>query len=788
LNPERREFVGFTLVLALLLVAFFSDCLLTGKILSPADVVLRQNAFKECRPDPNQEYEPLNRLLIDPVLQFQPWLEFNRAEFRAGRIPLWNPYAGCGTPHLANSQNAAFDPFHLVAYLGNLPDVYVWMAALRLAWAGWGMFLLARAWGYGPWGRWFCGLVYPFCGFLILWLLYPVTSVAIWLPWMVWASHRLISRPSARGVALLALCAGASALAGHVQTTLHVGMWAGIWVLYHLFLAPAAQPPPLRSRIMLFLLWITAILLGIALAAVSLLPLGAYLSRSPIWADRLQEHPPWWVVPAPRLLEAFTTAIPYLYGSQRAGHPNLARALNLQNINESAGGFTGILTLACLAPFAVLRDRNRSLVRFLCAMLLLSVLGAFQWPPVSNLLRALPLLRVVDHRRLTLWIAFTLILLAGRGLDALVSADRIPRAWKRAWIISALLLACVGIAIGFLGPAFREHIAASAKRQIVTQNPPGEPSWSNRIGPHLDRCFQAMPFILGFPAIQLAALGISASLWSASRCSRGQFRATVLGLVLIDLFCFGRGYNPAIPRELDRPISPLIQRLRQVAPPPARILPIGEELPPNILMRYGLADIRNYDSIELKRILDYFETLYETSFPPEARSSRRPITWKGVVRALDRLRDAGVAVIVASTPPPPYVFSRVESLGPMFLAFTDAASPRIMRPAPGEIRIDRMADSVDPDFIPETFDPGWKAVMDGQPGPAIAARDTFLALTPSLHVSAILWRYDPVEFRAGALLSLFAGAATLVLLLRGPRSEKSPGGFQHAEQPVYDNS
>ena len=37
---------------------------------------------------------------------------------RSGRLPLWNGYAGCGAPHLANGQSAVFDPFHLLAYLG----------------------------------------------------------------------------------------------------------------------------------------------------------------------------------------------------------------------------------------------------------------------------------------------------------------------------------------------------------------------------------------------------------------------------------------------------------------------------------------------------------------------------------------------------------------------------------------------------------------------------------------------------------------------------------------------
>ena len=88
-----------------------------------------------------------------------------------------------------------FDPFHLIAYLGTVPQALGWMAVGRLWVAGLGMFLLREPGGCGFWGRWFAGLVYPFTGFLIVWLLYPVTPVAIWLPWMLLVTDRSVHRP-----------------------------------------------------------------------------------------------------------------------------------------------------------------------------------------------------------------------------------------------------------------------------------------------------------------------------------------------------------------------------------------------------------------------------------------------------------------------------------------------------------------------------------------------------------------------------------------------------------------
>ena len=69
--------------------------------------------------------------------------------------------AGCGAPHLANGQSAVFDPFGLIAIAGDLPGAWAWVSAARLWFAGLGMYLLARSWGLGAWGRWFLGAVVP---------------------------------------------------------------------------------------------------------------------------------------------------------------------------------------------------------------------------------------------------------------------------------------------------------------------------------------------------------------------------------------------------------------------------------------------------------------------------------------------------------------------------------------------------------------------------------------------------------------------------------------------------
>jgi len=73
----------------------------------------------------------------------------------------------------------------------------------------------------------------------------------------------------------------------------------------------------------------------------------------------------------------------------------------------------------------------------------------------------------------------------------------------------------------------------------------------------------------------------------------------LLALTLAELGLFGFGLNPAIRPDEHDVEPPVIARLRCDLPPESRALGLGEELPPNVLMRCGLADVRNYDSVEL---------------------------------------------------------------------------------------------------------------------------------------------------------------------------------------------
>jgi hypothetical protein len=288
------------------------------------------------------------------------------------------------------------------------------------------------------------------------------------------------------------------------------------------------------------------------------------------------------------------------------------------------------------------------------------------------------------------------------------------------------------------------------------------------------------PRYLILTASHLLLLAALAEAVRRGKLAPGVARAGLVGLSLLDLFGFGFGLNPAIAARDDRPASPVIAYLRREVGASGRVLGVGEELPPNTLMRYGLSDVRNYDSIELTRSLAWFAPLYEPG--DAARTSRRTITWAGVLRARDRLRAASVRAVVGASPPPAGAFARVDRAGAAWIARLDGA-PRIESDRPmtrmaysleqGEISIDFKSYTNNRIIIRETFDPGWRAGVDGRAAAVEAHLGTFLAVPVAAGAHRLTLRHDPGAVRLGRSVSLSALAAALALTgFRPPRSPR----------------
>ena len=202
-------------------------------------------------------------------------------------------------------------------------------------------------------------------------------------------------------------------------------------------------------------------------------------------------------------------------------------------------------------------------------------------------------------------------------------------------------------------------------------------------------------------------------------------------------------------------------------------------------MRYGLADVRNYDSVELARSLDWFAPLYEPR--STARTSRRD---DHLGRSAPRPRAAPRGRRRApSSAADPASRRRVRSgsiaSGAVWVARLDgrAAGRRPRRSGaartdrrddPGLIRIESTATADDRDRRPRDLRPRL-AGRGGRRAPCrssrIAARSWPCRVPPG-GIGLVL-RYDPPEVRAGVWRSRLRALAAAVFALTGFRPFRS---------------
>lgn len=214
-----------------------------------------------------------------PSLQFYPWRHFAFEQVLAGSLPTWNPYLGGGAPLLANYQTALFYPpnwLHLI-----LPNAYA-MSLIALAhvfWAALGMWLFSGTLGLSPLGRSVSMLAFALSGYLVGRIgSFPTASSAAWIPWLFWMTQRVITHRRWPDAGWLGLIFGLQLLTGHAQTTWYSGLGVGLYALWQVLWGQRTKPLKVRTRGAG--LAALGMILGLAAAAVQLIPTAEYLLQS----------------------------------------------------------------------------------------------------------------------------------------------------------------------------------------------------------------------------------------------------------------------------------------------------------------------------------------------------------------------------------------------------------------------------------------------------------------------------------------------------------------------------
>jgi hypothetical protein len=174
---------------------------------------------------------------VDALTYFTPYWAYRMAAFRAGSVPLWNPYLFLGAPFLANPQAAVLYPLHWPLSWLSPSAALVWSALLH-AWlaAGFTYTFARRSLGLTRPAAWLAGLLFGLGGFTLAHVenINQLNGLA-WLPaqlWLLDETCRAIGwRGRIRWGAGLTLVLALQFLAGHTQTTFINLVGLGLYAL-----------------------------------------------------------------------------------------------------------------------------------------------------------------------------------------------------------------------------------------------------------------------------------------------------------------------------------------------------------------------------------------------------------------------------------------------------------------------------------------------------------------------------------------------------------------------------
>jgi hypothetical protein len=428
-RPDRTA-VG---VLALLPFLLFAPALLPGRALTPVDQLFLVAPWSAMAPTPPRP----NPALADVSQVFHPWTLYTAREVRAGRLPLWNPYAYAGVPFLSNPQTALFFPLTWLTWALPSTLALTLPQVLKVAVAGPAMYWFLRTLAISPLAAFIGGAGFMLSTTLIAWLPWTYSTTMVFLPILFGLVERLAERVDGRRVGLLALALAGDVLAGYPPSAFHGLLATAAWALVR---------APWRTAAVRYVGGLTAAaLLGAAVSAVQMLPAFDYMRESAVYFYRSQWTPP--LIAGAR--SALTALLPYFFGA---------------SIHTWSGWQFGIMStcvgvvLLLALPLAFLAWRRPPTLAL--AAMAAGVAAVHYGAPGMEALADAPGMALVNKLRLMPLLVFPVCALGAFGLDVAARrtagvAERSALA-VRAWFGALVLVALVAVALVIGDPVVSE--------------------------------------------------------------------------------------------------------------------------------------------------------------------------------------------------------------------------------------------------------------------------------------------------------------------------------------------
>jgi hypothetical protein len=798
---RARPHVAAALLYALLALAFVSPGLVPGKVISNSDSFWFQPPWSAERPADLKR--PANPEIDDGPSVLQPFVRLTARTLPD--VPLWNPYIVGGRPFLANAQSAVFSPFNAPSYVLPYFQSLEWVFALKLFLASFGLFLLARALRVGVGGSLVGGLVYGFNLWTVTWLIYPHSSVWVLIPWLLLAGERVVRKPDLWSASGLTALVGVQFLCGHPESSFHAVLVTVLFVLLRTWQARRDEGASLRPRLLALAVALGG---GVLLAALVLLPFVELLMRS---ADLAQ-----------RAGTGSSGAIQkrYLFGAMVPDYWGRPTGTALEIFQIARAIYAGALPLMLAGVALLVRPRGVRLAFALLGGVAICVVAGI--PPIFEAITALPVFSSGHNTRLVTVYMLAIALLAAWGADDLVAGRLSGRRRTVALAGAAALALLPALWVAVARTVSLDGLGEALAVAWALATPPAAREAG---GPDTIRLASVVLWLT------VAGAAVSLLLWRVRRgLSAATFVAFAVLLVTVDLFRAGMGYNPAIDAgDAAQPATGAVRYLEGRTP--ARFVSTGAIPHDAISINFELLEARGYDLPVEER----YDRLWRTRLSPEYPSqhgpypthiplslpkvtperlrvlsllgvsdvmqpaSDRPLRTRGLRLAYDG-DDARVYANRLALPRAWVVSSqRVvrdgdEALGvfthPDFdaraaavveepiaglsrrLSHGSSGAARIASYGRESVSIDVRADRPSLLILSDNAYPGWRATVDGEDADVHRVDYVMRGVRVGPGSSRVEFRYEPLSWRIGWIVSLVALLALAALAAVGLRRRR----------------
>lgn len=737
-----------------------------------------------------------------------PGIEVFARAVAEGAWPLWDPLTNFGRPLLADPNlQYAYPPTWLNLVMRPGP-YYTWFVVSHCFWAGLGALLLARAWGFGPAAAFWAAASWMMSGPLLSTVIilhhFPT---ATWMAWVLLALERVLERPGARSAAWLGCAAAGMALAGSADMCLMIAAaaLARVGFAFGAGDGPARVAPGTLAGAL-----VAACAVAALLCAVQWWPTFAYLAMGSRGAAGPDLAMYWSAHPASLLDVLFPRLVAEMpLGTEWRAAIFEGRGPLLRSL------YVGLPTLVLAAIGLTGRWRLRWLVGALAAAFLVGAMGRFTpfYPAVAEL----PIVRLLRYPvKLMVPAALFLSLLSGAGVDALLQQWTVrERRWAIAVAAGVGLLAVAAI----VGLSAAPSIAAAITPSLTV---PAGAGIHGRLRSGFLRfailavvCTAVLFFRAARGPSRVLAAALVVAVIDVFTAARGAIR-----FAPAELF----GHRPPVLDAFPRPEQhrlyvgqysvEWLNRQFTRSPPGwnpewAWALGHAERLAPPAATRWGISgsfdgDFTGLAPVALSRLTAMIEPLRDQ---PAGLALLRMSSVTDVVGfeerfagsppRLERMSVYETPVRVFTVPDPlPRAYlvtgTRIDSAAgessvvtsPSFDATRevalDAASERTPSPPadhpPGRASIvarrsDRLSIDVSASVpavlvVTESYDPGWRAWVDGEPAPVWRANAIFRAVPVEVGDHRVEMRYRPPSVAWGAGASVLGCVLTAVLIGR----------------------